>query len=195
MIRAWHGLYTPSLVIVPPSLGPKRSHPASFLSWPLYLRPAYHDEVSSQDEGWQRSDFPPWSGEPAEDPDILEQGRDRPPTRWWSAGRWRRPPTVATILGAAGLLVGLAAGYAVGTLHAGKATVPSAQFSATASPILISPVLNGAAPGQVRLWCAAPAGANGTPQPLNTPVTIVPTATPHGTVISPSPGVSLTCRQ
>jgi hypothetical protein len=151
--------------------------------------------VSSQDEGW-RPDYPPWNGEPAEGPDILEQGRDRPPTRRRSASR-RRPPPVATILGAAGLLVGLAAGYAAGTLHAGKAAAPSARSGATASPILISPVLNGTAPNQFQLWCTAPVGATGTSRPLATPVTFVPTTTQHGTVImiSPPAGLSLTCHQ
>jgi hypothetical protein len=161
------------------------------------LRPAYHDKVSSQDEGWRRPDYPPRNGEPAEGPDILEQGRDRPPARWRSAGRWRRPPAVAAILGAAGLLVGLAAGYAAGTLHAGKATVPSVRSGATASPIAISPVLNGTAPDQFQLWCAAPADATGTPRPRGTPVTFVPTTTQNGTVIiiSPPTGLSLTCHQ
>jgi hypothetical protein len=153
--------------------------------------------VSSQDEGWRRPDYPPWSGEPTEGPDILEQGRDRPPTRWRPTGRWRRPPTAATILGAAGLLVGLTAGYAAGTLHARNATAPPAQSAATASPTPIPPVLNGTAPGQFQLWCAAPPGATGTPLPLDTPVTIVPTTTPHSQVIMifPSAGPSVTCRQ
>lgn len=149
-----------------------------FLSWPLRLRPAYHDEVRSQDRGGQ-PDYPPWSGEPAEGPDILEQGSDRPPTRW------RRPPTVAIILGVTGLLVGLAAGYAAGTLHAGKATAPSAQSGATASPTTISPVLIDGAPSQFQLQCTA----TGTLRQLDT-------RTAHGTVIIifPSAGPKLTCR-
>jgi len=158
--------------------------------------------VSGRDDGWRRPDHPPWNGEPAEGPDILEQGRDRPPTRRRSAGRWRRPPTVAAILGAAGLLVGFAAGYAAGNLHAGKATAPSARTGATASPMPISPVLNGTAPdqfqpNQFQLWCVAPAGTTGTPQPLGTPGTFVPTTTQHGTVImiSSPAGLSLTCHQ
>jgi hypothetical protein len=149
---------------------------------------AYHDGVSSQDEGWRRPDYPPWSGEPAESPDILEQGRDRARTRRLAAGRWRRPPRVAIILGAAGLLVGLAAGYAAGTLHAGKATAPSARSSATASPILISPVLNGTAPSQAQPWCAAPPGATFTPYGQVDPHSQV-------IVIFQSPGPSRTCRQ
>jgi hypothetical protein len=163
----------------------------------LRLQSAYHGEVSSQDEGWRRPDYPQWSGEPAEGPDILEQGRDRPPTRWRLAVRWRRPPTVAISLGVAGLLAGLAAGYAAGTLHAEKAPASSAQSGATASPIPSS-VLNGTATGQVRRWCAAPPGVAFSPDGrVDTPVTIVPATTPHSSVIIifPSPGPSLTCRQ
>jgi hypothetical protein len=151
--------------------------------------------VSSQDEGWRRPDYPPRNGELGEGADILAQGRDRPPARWRSAGRWRRPPKVAAIFGAAGLVVGLAVGYAAGILHAGEATAPSVRSGATASPIAISPVLNGTAPDQFQLWCAAPTGASGTPQPLGTPVTFGPTTTQHGTVIviSPPAGLSPTC--
>jgi hypothetical protein len=149
-------------------------------AWPLRLRPLYHDEMSSQDEGWRRPDYPPRSSEPAAGPDILEQGSDRPPIRR------RRPPTVAIILGAAGLLVGLAAGYTAGTLHAGKATASSAQSGATASPTTISPVLIAGASGQFELQCSA----TGTLRQLAA-------ATAHGTVIMifPSTGPKLTCHQ
>lgn len=166
------------------------------MAWPLRLRPAYHDEVSSQDKSGRRPDYPPWSGEPA-GPDILEQGSDRPPTRWRSAVRWRRLPTVAIILGVAGLLVGLAAGYEAGTLHAGKATAPSAQSSATASPTTISPILIAGASSQFQLRCSVPAGATGTLRQLDTPVTNVSTPSAHGRVIVivPSTGLKLTCRQ
>jgi hypothetical protein len=110
----------------------------------------YHGGVSSQDRGgWP--DYPPSSGEAAEGPDILEQGRDRPPTRWRPTVRWRRPPAVAVILGVAGLFGGLAAGYAAGTLHAEKATAPSAQSSATASSRPASPVFIGGTPDQFQL--------------------------------------------
>jgi hypothetical protein len=159
----------------------------------LRLRRAYHDEVSSQDRGGQRPDYPPWSGEPAEDPDILGQGSDRPPIRWRLAVRWRRPPTIAIILGVTGLLAGLAAGYAAGTLHAEKATAASAQARATASPATIppSPVVIGGASSHIQLWCSA----TGTPRQLDTPATNVSTLTPQGTIIMifPSAGPQLTC--
>lgn len=136
--------------------------------------------MSSQDEGWRRPDYPPWSSEPAAGPDILEQGSDRPPIRW----RW--PPTVAVVLGAVGLLVGLAAGYAAGTLHAGKATASSAHSGATASPATILPVLIAGASSQFQLQCSA----TGALRQLDA-------STVHGTVIMifPSAGPKLTCRQ
>jgi hypothetical protein len=159
--------------------------PAAGIAWPgrcdhrrWASGPLYHDEVSSHDEGWRRPDRPPWSSEPAAGPDILEQGSDQPPVRW------RRPPTVAIILGAAGLLVGLAAGYAAGTLHAGKATASPAQSGATASPTTISTVLIGSASSQVQLQCSA----TGTLRQLDASIA-------HGTVIiifSPT-GPKLAC--
>ena len=149
--------------------------------------------MSRQDRGGRRSDYPPWSAGPAEGPDILAQGSDRLPARRRSDVRWRRPPTVAIILGVTGLLIGLAAGYAAGTLHAEKVTVPSAQSRATASPTAISPVLIGGASGQFQLWCPA----TGTLRPLDAPVTIVSTPTAGGTVIRifPPAGLKLTCPQ
>jgi len=50
--------------------------------------------------------------------DVLEQGSRRGPVLHW------RPPRVALVLAAAGLLVGLVAGYAVGVRHAGKPHSP-----------------------------------------------------------------------
>jgi len=155
--------------------------------------PVYPDGVSGQDEGGRRPDYPPWSGEPSEGPDILEQGRDRPPASW-RAVRWRRPPMIASILGVTGLLVGLAAGYTAGTLRAEKATAPSAQSSATPSPTPISPAFGGGASSQFQLLCSP----TGTLQ-LDTPVTNVPTPTPTPTapgtviIIFSSAGPKLTC--
>ena len=119
-------------------------------------------------------------------PDILEQGSDRPPIRRRSAVRWRRPPTVAIVLGAAGLLVGLAAGYAAGTLQTGKATASSAPSGATASPTTIPPFMIAGASGQFELQCSA----TGTLRQLDA-------STAHGTVIMifSSAGPKLTCRQ
>jgi hypothetical protein len=168
-----------------------RSDLLAAIPWPGHrgrcvCGPLYHDEVSSQDEGWRRPDYPPWSGEPVVGPDILGQGSDRPPIRHRPAVRWRRPPTVAIILGAAGLLVGLAAGYAAGTLHAGKATASSAQSGATASPTTISPVLIAGASSQFQMQCSA----TGMLRQLDA-------STAHGTVIMifPSAGPKLICRQ
>jgi F0F1-type ATP synthase membrane subunit c/vacuolar-type H+-ATPase subunit K len=163
------------------------------LPWPLRLRPAYHEEVSSQDGGGRRPDYPPWSGEPAEGPDILEQGSDRPPVGWRPSVRSRQPLTAAIILGVTGLLVGLAAGYAAGTLHAEKAAAPSAQARPTASPTTISPAFIEGTPSQFQLWCSA----TGTLRQPDMPVTNVTAPTVHGTVImiSPSTGPKLTCRR
>jgi hypothetical protein len=149
---------------------------------------AYHGDVSSPDSGgWP--DYPPSSGEAAEGPDILEQGRDRPPTRWRPTVRWRRPPAVAVILGVAGLLGGLAAGYAAGTLHAEKATAPSAQSSATASPTPASPAFGGA-PDQFQLIHCSAGGTTCTFRRLASPVTNLSTTAANGTVIMilPPPG-------
>jgi hypothetical protein len=154
--------------------------------------------VSSQDGG--RPGNPPRSDDPAEGPEILEQGSDRSPARWQPAVRWRRPPRVAIILGVAGLLVGLAAGYAGGTLRAGKATAPPAPSGATVPP---EPLVFGGAQSrlhglsQFQLRCSAPAGATAS-LPLGTPVTNVSLAlTAPGKVIVrfPSAGLKLTCRQ
>jgi xanthosine utilization system XapX-like protein len=154
----------------------------SLLSWPLRLRHAYHGDVSSQDGGG-RPDYPPSSDEAAEGPDILEQGRDRPATRWRPTVRWRQPPAVAIILGITGVLVGLAAGYAAGTLHAEKATAPSAQSRATASSTPTSPILIGGAPGQFHLLHCSAGGATCTFRRLDTPVTNLSTTAANGTVI------------
>jgi hypothetical protein len=155
------------------------------IAWPLRPRSAYHAEVSSQYKGGQQLDDPPWSGKPATGPDIIEQGSDRPPARWRPAVRWRRPPAVAIILGVAGLLVGLAGGYAAGTLHAGKATASPARSGAKASPTTDSSIVIGGASSQFRLRCSVPAGAAGALRSLDTPkpVTNVLTPTAHGRII------------
>jgi hypothetical protein len=56
--------------------------------------------------------FAPGSGRPRASADILQQGSDRP---FILA---RRPPLIALVLAAVGLLVGLAGGYAAGDRHA-----------------------------------------------------------------------------
>jgi len=163
------------------------------LSRPLRLRPAYHDQVSSQDSDGRRPDYPSWGGEPGEGPDILEQGSDRPPARGLTAVRWRRPPAVAIILGITGLLAGLGAGYAAGTLHAEKATVSSARSGATASSAAISQVLIAGTSGQFQLQCSA----TGVLRQLDTSVTNGSTPAAHGTVVIvfPAAGPKLTCPQ
>lgn len=143
---------------------------------------AYHGDVSSQDRGG-RPEYPPSSGEAAEGPDILEQGRDRPPTRWRPTVRWQQPPAVAIILGVTGLLGGLAAGYAAGTLHAEKAIAPSAQSSATASPTPTSPILIGGTPGQFQLFHCSVDGRTCTFRRLDIPVTNLSMTAANGTVI------------
>jgi len=59
--------------------------------------------------------------------DVLELGRERR-----RAPRWRRP-AAATVLAVAGLLAGLAIGYAAGARHTGKPAAPTPP-SHTATP-------------------------------------------------------------
>jgi hypothetical protein len=71
----------------------------------------------TDDGGWRRPGSPPGGGDPPAGADVLESGNWRR-----SARRWR-PPQAAVVLGAAGLLAGLAglaAGYVIGTHHAGN---------------------------------------------------------------------------
>ena len=60
--------------------------------------------------------------------DVLEQGSRRGPVPRW------RPPRAALVLGVAGLLVGLAAGYAVGVRHAGKPHPPPRAAPSRTAP-------------------------------------------------------------
>jgi hypothetical protein len=71
--------------------------------------------------------------DPSAGEDILEQGSDRPPLRLWPKVRFGRPPRIAVILGVAGLVIGLAGGYAAGYLHEAKRTSPPAQLAGPAS--------------------------------------------------------------
>jgi len=82
--------------------------------------------------------------EPDED-DVVEQGDARPrlpvwarrprrlPGPGWLPGSGWRPSRGAAILGLAGLIAGLAAGYAVGHVHQGQARQPSPAASAPAT--------------------------------------------------------------
>jgi hypothetical protein len=90
--------------------------------------------------------------------DILEQGSDRPPLHLWPRVRLRRPPTVAVILGIAGLVIGLAGGYAAGTLPAGKRGAPPAQLGTAASGPVISDEVGGFPVGQSGPPCFAQTG-------------------------------------
>jgi hypothetical protein len=99
--------------------------------------------VSADHERWRKPEYqvepghPAAGDEPATGADIVEQGSDRPPARWRSAVRWRRPPTVAIVLGVTGLIVGLGAGYAAGALHAGARTAPPAVSGTTTIPPVV----------------------------------------------------------
>jgi hypothetical protein len=76
--------------------------------------------------------------------DVVEQGGAplRPPRRarrprWLPALGWR-PSRGAAILGIAGLIVGLAAGYALGYRHLGQAVRPSRATAAGAVPSAVA---------------------------------------------------------
>ncbi len=85
--------------------------------------------MSGRDDGERlRPYFPPESGGSPAGDDVLEMGRRRRPFPGW------RPPAAALILGAAGLLVGLTAGYAVGARHAGKPLPPSRTAASPTAP-------------------------------------------------------------
>jgi len=71
--------------------------------------------------------------------------------------RWR-PPRAAVVLGAAGLVVGLAAGYTVGTRHAGRSPGPPARSRAAASPAGSSVAAGGFPLSQSGPQCSAQAG-------------------------------------
>jgi hypothetical protein len=92
--------------------------------------PAYRGIMTGRDDGERLRPYRPpgSSGSPAGD-DVLETGRRRRP-----APRWR-PPTAALVLGAAGLLVGLAVGYAAGVRHTGKPVSPSRTAASPARPV------------------------------------------------------------
>ncbi|MGD0067612.1 MAG: hypothetical protein ABSB76_29780 [Streptosporangiaceae bacterium] len=95
---------------------------------------------------------------PDED-DVVEQGGAplRLP-RWARRPRWlpasgRRPSRGAAILGIAGLVVGLAAGYALGYRHPGQAVRPSRATAAGAVP---SAVAGSAAPSDTAASTGGP---------------------------------------
>ena len=76
--------------------------------------------------------------------DVVEHGGS--PLRlpgWVRRPRWlpapgRRPPRIAAILGIAGLIVGLAAGYALGYRHLGQAVGASSATAAGAAPSAVA---------------------------------------------------------
>jgi hypothetical protein len=79
----------------------------------------------------------------ADEDDVLEQGgaplrlpewARRPGRPRWLPARGGRPSRGAAILGIAGLVVGLAAGYAVGYRHPGQAVRPARATAAGAVP-------------------------------------------------------------
>jgi len=88
----------------------------------------------TDDGGSLRPGSPPDGGDPSAGADVLESGNWRRPARRW------RPPQAAVVMGAAGLLAGLAAGYAIGTRHAGSHPAASARSRgvarAAASPVV-----------------------------------------------------------
>jgi hypothetical protein len=86
--------------------------------------------MSGPDDGERLRPYtPPGSGGSPAGDDVLEAGRRPGPARGW------RPPPVALVLGAAGLLIGLAVGYAVGVRHAGKPLPPPRATAAPTTPL------------------------------------------------------------
>jgi hypothetical protein len=73
------------------------------------------------------------------DDDVIQGGSGRPPLLGWRPPRipkpGGRPPRIAIVLGAAGLLAGLAAGYAFGTWQAVKPAPARPQATAAAQPV------------------------------------------------------------
>jgi hypothetical protein len=101
--------------------------------------------VSGRDDDDRlRPGLPPAGG------DILEMGSDRMRVlRWRPPASWWRPPRVAVVLGAAGLLAGLAVGYAVGIHHAARSGQPSrlpAAAQAAPSPLPAADSVNQSGP-------------------------------------------------
>ena len=88
----------------------------------------------TDDGGCPRPGSRPGGGDPPAGADVLESGN------WRRSARRRRPPQPALVLGAAGLLVGLVAGYAIGTRHAGNHPAPHSRSrgaaQAAASPVV-----------------------------------------------------------
>jgi hypothetical protein len=97
------------------------------------------------------SRYPPGGGDPPEGGEILER------RGWPMPVLFARRPPRAVLLAAAALLVGLAAGYAAGSLHTGKTPAPPARHSAavSAAPSL---VLGGFPLSQTGPACSAQLG-------------------------------------
>jgi hypothetical protein len=72
--------------------------------------------------------FAPGSSGPSAGDDVVELGSRQLPILQ------RRPPPIAVILAAAGLLVGLVAGYAAGDRHARNSAAPLSRSRAASSP-------------------------------------------------------------
>jgi hypothetical protein len=95
--------------------------------------------MSGRDIDKWRPDFSPDDQEPAADEDaeagedVLDQGGHGRPVRWW------RPPRVAVVLGGAGLIVGLAAGYVAGAAHTRSGPVPAPSPAAAPNSIVVGP--------------------------------------------------------
>jgi hypothetical protein len=94
--------------------------------------------------------------------DIIEQGgRPLPPPGWLASRGWLASPgwrlsRGAAILGAAGLLAGLAAGYAAGVHRAGGSGRRAQRPAASAAPVL--PAGAGGTLAQSGAGCSAQAG-------------------------------------
>jgi len=114
------------------ALHPARPGPRPARRWPargFFPVPAYRGNMSGRDDGERLQPYvPPGSDKPPAGDDVLEAGRRRRPVPGW------RPPAAALVLGAAGLLIGLAVGYAVGARHDGKPPPPSRAASSPTGP-------------------------------------------------------------
>jgi hypothetical protein len=102
----------------------------------------------------QRPGFSLSGGKPPGAGDILEQD-----SRSIAILRWR-PPAAAVIAGAAALVLGLAGGYAAGSLHANKGTAALSRSAAPTAQVITEIPVAGFPLTQSGPQCSAQTGAD-----------------------------------